>query len=315
MKHAVVVFVHGLFASGRSWTRFRDLIACDPDLANLNLLDFEYSTPKFNLNPLRQIPNYDVLADSLQTFLETVAAEYSAVVLVSHSQGGLIVQRYLARMVMGARGNDLKRIRRIVMFACPNSGSEIFLLLRRRAWFWSHAQERELRPINESVGATQQVIINRIVHAQQVAPDQCPVVFQTFAGEQDNVVTPTSAKGVFPDTGVLPGDHFSIIQPDSHRHRAYLALKMNLMAAFGVGELQIEGVQSPASPPAYPNPDFTGKTTSFSFSATPDMQASLNNSTVVAKLDLTARTVEFIVTPETALAWIRKLSEEDSTND
>lgn len=213
MKQAVVVFVHGLFSSSRTWTPFRDLIASDPDFAELSLLDFEYPSPKFNLNPLRQIPDFDVLADSLRTYLETEAADYSEMVLVSHSQGGLIIQRYLARMVMGARGNDLERIRRVIMFACPNSGSEIFLLARRRAIFWSHPQERELRPINESVGTAQQVVINRVVHAQRIASDQCPVSIHAYAGERDNVVTPTSAKGVFPDTGILPGDHFSIIQP------------------------------------------------------------------------------------------------------
>ncbi|WP_331769565.1 SAVMC3_10250 family protein (plasmid) [Embleya sp. NBC_00888] len=43
-------------------------------------------------------------------------------------------------------------------------------------------------------------------------------------------MTPASARGVFPDTGVLPGDHFSIIRPDSADHLSYLVLKANIEA-------------------------------------------------------------------------------------
>ncbi|SEG83477.1 Alpha/beta hydrolase family protein [Thermomonospora echinospora] len=229
MQQVAVVFVHGLFSSARTWGAFRYLVETDPDLAGLELFDFEYPSPKFRLNPLKRIPDFTTLADSLQTFLETL--EHAQVILVSHSQGGLIVQRYLARMVMGARGHELARIRRVVMFACPNSGSEIFLTLRRSVPGWRHPQERQLRPLDEAVAETQRVVINRVIHAGKVASDQCPVPVRAYAGEEDNVVTPASARGVFPHTGVLPGDHFSIIRPDSASHRAYLTLKDNITAA------------------------------------------------------------------------------------
>jgi pimeloyl-ACP methyl ester carboxylesterase len=104
---------------------------------------------------LKRIPDFNTLADSLGTFLETL--RHPNVVIVSHSQGGLIAQRYLARMVMNARGRELLRIRRVVMFACPNSGSEIFLTLRRAALAWSHPQERQLRPLDEAVSEAQRV--------------------------------------------------------------------------------------------------------------------------------------------------------------
>ena len=314
MKEAVVIFVHGLFSSRDAWSSFRNLIISDPDLAELDLLDFEYPSPKFNLNPLKRIPDFDVLADSLRTYLETEAASYSNVVLVSHSQGGLIVQRYMARIVMGGRGDDLKRIRQVVMFACPNSGSEIFIAARRHALFWSHPQERELRPINESVGATQEVVINRIVHAQRAASDQCRVPIHVYAGEQDNIVTPASARGVFPDAGVLPGDHFTIIRPDSTRHRTYLALKGILLRSLSLPHSQIpQDSVSPVEPDA-------SKTLGLSDSSMVRIDSSIppaaaDESTVIAKWNPTTRTLDFILTPETALAWIRQLGEEKASDD
>jgi pimeloyl-ACP methyl ester carboxylesterase len=131
-----VVFIHGLFSSASTWQHFDQLIRSDPDLAHLNILNFEYSSPKFNLNPARRIPDYNVVADNLQTYLEVEVADQTHVVLVSHSQGGLIVQRFLSRMISKGRGDELARIRRIIMFACPNSGSEILLIARRGAMFW-----------------------------------------------------------------------------------------------------------------------------------------------------------------------------------
>jgi pimeloyl-ACP methyl ester carboxylesterase len=314
-RQSAVVFVHGLFSSSRTWVPFRDLIASDPHLAHVTVLDFEYPSPKFNLSPWKRIPNFDVLADSLRTYLDTEAADYSDVVLASHSQGGLIVQRYMARMVTGARGRDLQRIRRVVMFACPNSGSEIFLLARHRAWFWKHPQERELRPINEAVSATQQIVINRIVHAQRVASDQCPVSIHAYAGDRDNVVTSASAKGVFPDTGVLPGDHFSIIQPDSARHRAYLALKHHLIAALRLRQTYagMSG-ELPSSPDAFGASDLTHRDRAPLNGSVHDPTTGPSESAVIARWNPSSRTVEFILTPQTALEWIKELGKEDPTD-
>src|SRR5438034_4344200 len=116
-------------------------------------------------------------------------------------------------MLTNGRGQDLQRIRRIVMFACPSSGSDVFILARRWTPFWRNPQERDLRPINEAVTEAQKIVLSPVVHAESVAADQRPIPIVAYAGESDNVVTPTSARGVFPDTGVIPGDHSSIVRP------------------------------------------------------------------------------------------------------
>jgi len=196
IRHPAVVFIHGLFSSAGVWEPFDRLIEADQELAQFQVLHFEYSSPRFNWNPLRRIPDYDVLADSLRTYLEIEAGDRTHIVLVSHSQGGLIIQRFLARMISNGRGHELSRIRRVVMFACPNSGSQIFIIARRRAMIWRHVQEQELRPINSAVTDAQQIVLSRIVHAQRVGPDECPIPIVAFAGEMDNIVTPASARGV-----------------------------------------------------------------------------------------------------------------------
>ncbi|MFI1585658.1 SAVMC3_10250 family protein [Embleya sp. NPDC020630] len=233
VERVAVVFVHGLFSSARTWSAFRGLIEADPDLAGIDPFDFQYPSPKLSLSPLKRIPDFDTLADGLGTFLDTLP--HSRVILVSRSQGGLIVQRHLARTVMHARGRELARIACVVMFACPNSGSQLFQILRRAAarGFLAHPQERALRPLDDAVHETQRVVLDRVVHADSIASDRCPVKVRAYAGDQDNVVVPASARGVFPLGGVLPGDHFSIIRPDSAEHLAYRVLKANIVAAMG----------------------------------------------------------------------------------
>ncbi|MDG4799928.1 hypothetical protein [Micromonospora sp. WMMD980] len=84
-------------------------------------------------------------------------------------------------------------------------------------------QERELRPLDRAIPDAHRIAVNQIVHATAVTAATCPIPIVAYAGERDGVVTPGSARSVLPDVGVLPGDHFSIIKPDSHRHRSYVA--------------------------------------------------------------------------------------------
>ncbi|TXL90018.1 alpha/beta hydrolase [Streptomyces sp. IB2014 016-6] len=229
VREVGAVFVHGLFSSPRTWSHFEALIAADRELAHIDTLPFGYVSPVASFSPLRRIPSFDDVADSLGGFLEVEGGGYERLVLVSHSQGGLVVQRYLARMLNEGRGTELARISRVVMFACPNSGSELALTLRRALWRRGHAQERQLRPIHAAVTEAQRTVLTRVVHARSVTANSCPLPVTAFAGETDGIVTPASAKSLFPDTGVLPGDHSGIIRPDSPGHRSYTALKRLLL--------------------------------------------------------------------------------------
>jgi hypothetical protein len=223
-----LVFVHGFLSGPEVWEPFQRIIAEDPELGFVKALPFKYSSQKFSLSPLRSIPPYEVIADSLMGYLEVEASAYRNVVLVSHSQGGLIVQRYLHRMLSEGRGLELERIRQIVLFACPNAGSEIALSMRRK-WMSNNAQEKQLRPLNLAVTEAHATVVNRVVHAVEVRADTCPIPIAAYAGETDNIVVAASAQSVFRDKGVLPGDHFQIIRPDGAGHRSYTTLKKKLL--------------------------------------------------------------------------------------
>jgi pimeloyl-ACP methyl ester carboxylesterase len=214
IKSAVAVFVHGLFSSARVWDSLVSLLETDKEIMeSYDLMRFEYSSPKWKIRPTQRIPDFETVAGSLSTFLDVECAKYRNVVFIAHSQGGLIVQRFLGQMLTDGRGRDLARISRVVLLACPNSGSQFFLSLRRAIGiFWVQRQERQLRPYVESVTETQRRVLKDVVFARVISSDRCPIIFSVYVGESDNIVTLASARSVFPNWGALPGDHNSLLQ-------------------------------------------------------------------------------------------------------
>ena len=227
-----VIFVHGLFSTAEVWTSLKELIAGDPDLSDFVTVHcFQYDSPVIRLRLDRRIAEIDDIADRLRTYLSTELSEAESIVLVTHSQGGLIVQRFLARMLSGGQGRDLARITRIAMYACPNSGSEFLLSVRKLARFWRNPQEKELRPFNRAVMETHRTVIRAVVNAQGCTDTECHIPIVAWGGMSDKVVPPIISTAMFPSNGILDGDHFSIVQPTDRDASSYRVLKAELMAA------------------------------------------------------------------------------------
>jgi hypothetical protein len=229
------------------WDPLTQLITADDNLDFVQLLPFSYATGLKRINPTRTFPTFDTAADSLKEYLDTEGEPFSRLMIVAHSQGGLIVQRYLTRMLTAGRGRELARIKRIVLLACPTSGSEIFLSLRRSVLGSSHPQERQLRPLNGPVTDTLRQVMRDVVHADTVTDRTCPIPFSVYAGESDNIVPAPSAQNVFPDARALPGDHSTIARPTSAKHRTYTTLR-RLMLSTG----DSDPPESPHSLPSFP---------------------------------------------------------------
>ncbi|WUH89434.1 alpha/beta fold hydrolase [Streptomyces sp. NBC_00433] len=235
-----VVFVHGFNSGPKVWKRFTSLIDDDPDLGFVDTGTFGYATGFTRLRPDRALPSLSTVADHLKTHLEIEGAD-RRLVLVGHSMGGLVIQRYLVRMLAEGRGRELTRIRRVVLFACPNAGSEIARSARRQI-LGGNPQERQLRTLDEDVRDTHTAVLRDIVGTEAVSERTCPIPFSVYAAESDRVVPRASAQGAFPRSGVLPGDHFSVVQPRSRDDAAYTTLRHLLRE-------EASGSDPPAAPP------------------------------------------------------------------
>lgn len=115
------------------WDPLQDLLDGDTDLDFVDSLKFGYDTGLIRVNPTHVFPDLNIVADDLKEYLATEAEGYGRLMLLAHSQGGLVVQRYLTWMLTEGRGRELSRIRRVVLLACPNNGAEFLLSLRHTA--------------------------------------------------------------------------------------------------------------------------------------------------------------------------------------
>ncbi|WP_448638339.1 alpha/beta fold hydrolase [Geodermatophilus sp. URMC 63] len=247
-----VLMVHGLLSSGKTWDAIASLIGQDQELADVvNLRRFEYSTSLVEMRPTRRIPEFETVAQALGIFIETSVPKSEPIVVVAHSQGGLIVQRYLAQQLADGKGQDLQRISSVILLATPNSGSELLLTLRR-GLLGRNPQVRDLRPLTEDIAETQRRILRDIVFAKEAGPNTSPIRIYAYAGETDRVVLPASARSLFPNSGVLPGDHASINKPASVEAPLYKITKARILEALSGQTTAPPRGDSNLKPPALP---------------------------------------------------------------
>ena len=224
-----LVLVHGIFSSGKTWDSLKKSIASDEQLTSLLVTTFEYSSPRFRFTPTRVIPDYDDIALKLWTLLQSKLSDYEKIAIIAHSQGGLIVQRMLAHQVEAGSAQSLARIQQIILLACPNSGSDLFLALRRYAFPWRHPQERALRPLDKALERTRSTVLERVIHAREITSTTCPIIIHAYAGETDGIVKSQSAISAFTSTGVLEGDHSSILDFADPGGLNYSVIKRHLL--------------------------------------------------------------------------------------
>jgi pimeloyl-ACP methyl ester carboxylesterase len=251
MINATLVTIHGFWSSPATWDRLNAVWSADEQLRGLRIHPFEYPSPKKPRLPFSgtRVPDYDDIAQTLATEYTVELAEAADIAIVTHSQGGLILQRFLAWMLQEGQGQELVRIRTIVMLACPNGGSEYLRSLRHILGYGRHAQASNLEVLNRQVAYTQRTVLQRIVNATGVDDHQCRIPFHVYAGNSDRVVTAASAQGAFPGASVLAGNHTSILDPTSPGNRTAQTVKHHLLTDLPTSPAQ-PGRQVPSVPGA-----------------------------------------------------------------
>ncbi|MEV4510211.1 hypothetical protein AB0K00_14750 [Dactylosporangium sp. NPDC049525] len=102
--------------------------------------------------------------------------------IVTHSQGGLILQRHVAWMVHEGRARELARIRAIVLLACPNEGSEYLGTIRRALGFGRHPQAGQLATLVADATEARRTFLRSVVNAQTLSDRECPIPVHAYAG-------------------------------------------------------------------------------------------------------------------------------------
>jgi pimeloyl-ACP methyl ester carboxylesterase len=246
VTNVTLVTIHGFWSSSATWERLTAIWSADE---RLRIHPFGYPSPKkprLRFSTTR-VPDYDDVAQTLAIEYTVPLAGVSDVAIVTHSQGGLILQRFLSWMLHQGRGRELARIRSIVMLACPNGGSEYLRSLRHVAGLSRHAQAGSLDVLNRQIADTQRTVLQGIVNASGIDENRCRIPFHVYAGDSDNVVTAASAQGAFPGASVLPGSHFSILDPAGPGNRTAETVRFHVLTDLAADPVQPDRPISPAS--------------------------------------------------------------------
>lgn len=229
---ADLLLVHGFWSSPATWDGVSSRLRDDPELDGLRIHAFEYESPKLRwpLSPAR-IPDYNDIAQSIPAYLATHAPGATPIAVVTHSQGGLILQRFLAWMLTEGRGRELARFRLAVMLSCPNEGSEYLRAIRAVVGLNHHPQAGQLGVLEREVSEARRIVLRQIVNAVTTDDRNCRIPLYVYSGRTDNIVRRESAQSVFPNAEVLPGDHFSILDPDAPGHLTAQVVKHHLAAS------------------------------------------------------------------------------------
>ena len=187
MVEATLVTVHGFWSTPATWNRLGAVWQADGELEGLRIHGFGYPSPKKRRLPLSwtRIPDFDDLAQMLAAEYATKLGTASSIAFVTHSQGGLILQRFLAWMISEGRARELARIRTVIMLACPNGGSQYLASIRHALGYGRHPQAANLEVLSKQVADSQRAVLARIVHASGVDDHQCRIPFHVYAAGSD----------------------------------------------------------------------------------------------------------------------------------
>jgi pimeloyl-ACP methyl ester carboxylesterase len=219
----LVLFVHGFGSSSKCWEPMLKLLRDDDQVTSQYEFDtWDYPTKWMELNLLGRIPRLQEIGRSLADKIDLPPCRGRRITLVGHSQGGLVIQSYIAELLTSGQGSQLRNVQQAIFFATPSEGSTTAMNFRRLfSTVFTNPQEMTLRVLNPDVSDLRAIIGERVVSATTDSATSWRVPIHAFCGLQDNIVPEASARGVFDNIKEVEGTHFSIIQPSDRRDARY----------------------------------------------------------------------------------------------
>lgn len=214
LNNSLVVFIHGIW--GSRWTTWKSYVDFfqrmpteKPLLRNYDVYLFNYESKRFRQPPLRP-----TVVRDLRMFLSEQNDRYDTIVLVCHSQGGLVGKLYLLEELVSGRGQELK-VDMVLTLSTPHRGANrrnpvvgLGLLL---GWIfkklWGLRKTFILRQLADMSPGSENIRFlagNWDKHVS-ASPQQAPAKFKryiysvTIGGLKDRLVSKESAEGFYVD--------------------------------------------------------------------------------------------------------------------
>ncbi len=112
----LVLFIHGLGGSEKTWEQFVALAKEDSELGQ----DFAFEMFSYETSPFGFGASLSEVASLLRSDLDSKYRDHRNIIFVCHSQGGAVAEKYLVEEVKV--GREL-RVKLLMTYAMPRAGS------------------------------------------------------------------------------------------------------------------------------------------------------------------------------------------------
>lgn len=210
-RRKLALFIHGWRGASdeATWGKFPDLIRGDISLSpTFDVALFSYDTAATKLG---HAPPISQVAQELRAQIETDWQNYREIVIVAHSQGGLVARRYVADQIRDKRPCP---VRRVLFFATPHMGA-----LAGAAASFAPGMSAQTHGLAYDSQDLQTLLLD-----EKATRAHLKIRAKFVVAGRDGIVGVTSAWGSHGpgDLVILGGlDHRSIVKPQDATHRGF----------------------------------------------------------------------------------------------
>lgn len=199
MKKGLLLFIHGLGSNEKkTWGTFKSILFDDREIMNLYDIDFfKYTTKKIYIPFRKNLLSIANVSKSLKTQINASYDQYTEIILVCHSMGGLIARKYLLDEY--ASGAKLK-VFKIIFYSVPHNGAMLATIAKYFSIF--NLQIRQL--------CKDSYFIEHLNQEWETKRMRRAFSLLYIAGGQDKVV------GIKNATHYVGNEHSKIIEDKSH---------------------------------------------------------------------------------------------------
>jgi hypothetical protein len=251
-----VIFVHGFNSSEECWLNsnkvyWPELLKSENDFLSVGIYVFSYRT-----NISSGYYSLGDVVDSLKEYLELdKVINFSKVIFICHSMGGIVARRFLVKQKMNLMSCGLKEVG-LFLVASPSLGSDYANMLSPIAKLTGHTQADALKFSQENIW------LNDLdkdfidlkeggllkIKGKELIEDR-PIILKNWLFKKQ-IVEPFSGAKYFKDSFKVPdSDHFTIARPESSesiQHRLLCNFIGNLKSNEDIQEIN---TSIPFTPP------------------------------------------------------------------
>jgi predicted esterase len=219
-EKTLLLFIHGLGGDRTTWGKFPTLIEQDEELSpHVEIAFYGYPTRLIRLPWSKNSSRIQDLSKGIRTEFEARFKRNSRVVIIAHSMGGLIAQKYIVEEL---KENLALKVTDLVLFAVPVTGAP--LAGWGNLFSFQHFHLRQLRKESE--------ILESISSDWRAMSCSAKVRVVTVHGGQDKIV-PRVLDSVCRSEFIADEDHQSIVKPASKDSTAFLIVRNLILEQVG----------------------------------------------------------------------------------